>query len=429
MSYRLEIGLALLLASAVGVAVFAAHRTPKPQERDFRASTFLSGPDGSQALYRVMVRLGRPVERRRTALFALVDDTSHRRPSPPALLVVLDPWMPLESAELDQVVRFVQHGGAVLAAGYGGGITRCAGWRLHPDRALDDSVAVGPPLDVGPQQAAPLRLPRAARVFAPRPRGGRLEGLVKRGVAAIAEPCDSLVAERSDTLVAAIDGRPVVLRQNYAGGGTITLASDVGWFRNQVWRDSDVPYVIMPLLAPPLRAERRGRVVWDEYHQGFGRESQSMAAVTWDWMVHSPAGWAIFQLMAVGLMWLAVTAVRFGPPRSVIERRRRSPLEHLEALAAGLESASDSDTAVQRIVAGLRRRLSRAGHVGSTDLKAWLETLELATTTPRGRGSVRRLRHLITQRGGAFPERALDAAQAVEDVWEELRPRTTREAF
>src|SRR5207247_1784199 len=280
MSYRLEIGLALLLASAVGVAAVPAHRTPKPQERDFRLSTFLSGPDGSQALYRVMVRLGRPVERRRTALFALVDDTSHRRPSPPALLVVLDPWMPLESAELDQVVRFVQHGGAVLAAGYGGGITRCAGWRLHPDRALDDSVAVGPPLDVGPQQAAPLRLPRAARVFAPRPRGGRLEGLVKRGVAAIAEPCDSLVVERSDTLVAAIDGRPVVLRQNYAGGGTITLASDVGWFRNQVWRDSDVPYVIMPLLTPPLpRAERRGRVVWDEYHQGFGRESQSMAAV------------------------------------------------------------------------------------------------------------------------------------------------------
>src|SRR6266700_3867010 len=141
MSYRLEIGLALLLASAVGVAVFAAHRTPKPQERDFRASTFLSGPDGSQALYRVMVRLGRPVERRRTALFALVDDTSQRRASPPALVVVLDPPMGLESAELDQVVRFVQHGGAVLAAGYGGGITRCAGWRLHPEGALDDGAA------------------------------------------------------------------------------------------------------------------------------------------------------------------------------------------------------------------------------------------------------------------------------------------------
>jgi hypothetical protein len=336
--------------------------------------------------------------------------------------------MPLEPAELEQVVRFVQQGGAVLAAGFGGGVTRCAGWRIQPERAFDDSVpvqlrhAVG---EVGAQHAVPLRLPRAARVLAPRSRGGQLEGLVKRSVAQREEPCDSLVAEVRDTLVAATNGRPVVLRLHYAGGGTITLASDVGWFRNQVWRDSDVPYVVMPLLIPA----RRGRVVWDEHHQGFGRESQSMAAVTWDWMVHSPTGWAILQLVAVGLVWLAVTAVRFGPARSVIERRRRSPLEHLEALAAGLESSADSDTAVQRIVAGLRRRLSRAGHVGSTDLKSWLETLALATTTPRGRGSVRRLRHLITQRGGASPERALDAAQAVEDVWEELRPRTTRDAF
>ena len=169
--------------------------------------------------------------------------------------------------------------------------------------------------------------------------------------------------------------------------------------------------------------------MWDEYHQGFGRAAPSLAAHTWEWMVHSPAGWAILQLVAVGLIWLAVTAVRFGPAREGVERRRRSPLEHLEALAAGLESAADSDTAVRRIVAGLRRRLSRAGHVGSGDLETWLETLELATTSTRGRGAVRRLRHLITQRGGASPERVLDAAQAVEDVWEELRPRTTRDAF
>ena len=421
MSYRLELGLALLLAGAIGVAVFAAHRTPKPAERDFRASTFLSGPDGSQALYRVLVQLRRPVERRRVALFSLARDTSPQRRSlpAPALLVVLQPWMPLESAELEEVVWFVQHGGAVLAAGSGGGITRCAGWRLQPERMLDESVAVRPPNVAGGDA---LRLPKAARVLAPRPPGARLEGLVKRGVTPPDEGCETLLAKARDTVVAALSGRPVVLRLHYPGGGTITLASDVGWFRNQMWRDTDVPYVVLPLLIPA----RRGRVVWDEYHQGFGRESPSMAALTWDWLLHSPAGWAILQLVAVGLVWLAVTAVRFGPARSVIERRRRSPLEHLEALAAGLESAADSNTAVQRIVAGLRRRLSRAGQIGGADLRAWLETLELATTTPRGRGAVRRLRHLITQRGG---EHALDAAQAVEDVWEELRPRRTRDAF
>ena len=424
MSYRLEVGLAVLLAGAIGLAILAANRTPKPTERDFRTSTLLAGPEGSQALYGVMLRLGRPVARRRTPLFTLADDTT-RKPGSPALLVVLDPPIPLDEMELGQIDRFVHQGGAVLAAGYGGGITRCAGWRVQPDRFRDDSVAVRPPADVGAQHAAPLRLPRAARVFGPRVRRERLAGLVKRGRVAAPDACETLVAKSQDTLVAAVNGRPVVLRLRYEGGGTITLASDAGWFRNQVWRDTDVPYVVLPLLA----TTRAGRVVWDEYHQGFGQPSSTMAAITWDWLLQSPAGWAILQLVAVGLVWLAVTAVRFGPPREGVERRRRSPLEHLEALAAGLESAVDSDTAVQRIVGGLRRRLSRAGHVGNTDLKAWLATLELATTTPRGRGSVRRLRHLIIQRGGAAPERALDAAQAVEDVWEELRPRTTRDAF
>ena len=419
MSYRLEIGLALLLAGAIGVAIIAANRTPKPTERDFRTSTLLTGPEGSQAVYGVMTRLGRPVGRRRTPLFTLADDTV-RKAGSPALLIVLDPPIPLDDTEIEQVERFVRQGGAILAAGYGGGITRCAGWRLLPERMLDDSVAVRPP-----PGAERLRIPRAGRVLAPRVRRERLAGLVKRTRIAAPEACDTLVARSQDTLIAAVDGRPIVLRLHYAGGGTITLASDDGWFRNQVWRDTDVPYVVVPLLT----ANRSGRVIWDEYHQGFGRQSSSMAAITWDWLLHSPAGWAILQLVAVGLVWLAVTAVRFGPPRSVIERRRRSPLEHLEALAAGLESAVDTNTAVQRIVGGLRRRLSRAGHVGNTDLKEWLATLELATTTPRGRGSVRRLRHLIIQRGGAAPERALDAAQAVEDVWEELRPRTTRDAF
>jgi len=419
MSYRLEIGLVLLLATAIGVAVFAANRTPKPAEPDRRASTYLSGPDGSQALYRVMVRLGRPMERRRTALFGLsADTTTHRTRA--ALLVVLNPPISLDDVELDEVVTFVAHGGAVLAAGHGGGITSCAGWRREPEGYVDDSSTVRPI----EQNGARLRLPRAARVLVPRQRDGRLSALVKRSVATSNAACDTLTPVAQDTLVAAMKGQPVLLRLRYASGGSITLASDAGWFRNRVWRDTDVPYVVLPILM----TTGRGRVVWDEYHQGFARATPTVAAVTWDWAIHSPVGWGLLQLVAVGLVWLSVTAVRFGPARAVIERRRRSPLEHLEALAAGLEGADDADIAVQRIVAGLRRRLSRTGQAGGANLNAWLESLSLATTTPRGRGAVLRLRALINQRGGA-PERVLAAAQAVEDVWEELRPRTTRDAF
>ena len=143
-----------------------------------------------------------------------------------------------------------------------------------------------------------------------------------------------------------------------------------------------------------------------------------------DWLANSPAGWALLQLMGVGLVAVAMAAVRFGPAQAVIDRRRRSPLEHVEALAASLEGAGGVDTTVALIVAGLRRRLGRAGVLRPDEQQAWLSTLELALPTVRARDAVRRLQQAETQPGG--PERALAAAQAMEDVWEELRPPPTR---
>jgi hypothetical protein len=131
----------------------------------------------------------------------------------------------------------------------------------------------------------------------------------------------------------------------------------------------------------------------------------------------------LFQLAAVVLMWLAVRAVRFGPARDVVERRRRSPLEHVEALAAGLEGAGGVEAAVTLTVSGLRRRLSRAGQPARGDPRQWLAALELALPGARGRRAARRLQETLTKPGGA--ERVLAAAQAVEDVWEELRPRAS----
>lgn len=419
MSSRLEMWLAALIAVAIGVAVWAAHRTPKPPEQDSRASTLLAGPQGSRAVYDILVRLGRPVQRRRAPLYAFTGDSSHRA----ALLVVLDPPMPLEPAELEQVVRYVRQGGAVLSAGGGGGILRCVGWRLQPDGWIDDSVDVVRPsgLDAG-------ALPPAARVLVPRSsdstRIEELQGLVKHRAESLSA-CTGLVPDRREPLLYAANGRPVLLRLWYpGGGGSVTLASDPGWFTNQVWRDTDVPVVVLPLLTSPRG--RRGRIVVDEYHQGFGSDEHSVIALSWAWLRQSPLGWAVLQILAIGLVWLAVLAVRFGPARDAVERRRRSPLEHLEALGAGLESAHDEGTAVQRLVSGLQRRLS-VSRTGRTD--AWLEGLELAMRRPEGRAAVRRLRHLMKERNGANGDRVLAAAQAVEDVWEELRPRSKREQY
>jgi len=84
------------------------------------------------------------------------------------------------------------------------------------------------------------------------------------------------------------------------------------------------------------------------------------------------------------------------------------------------------DTAVALTVSGLRRRLGRAGALSVEGQRSWLAALELGLPTATGRNAVRELQRTINQPGG--PERALAAAQAVEDVWEELRPQTTRVA-
>jgi len=421
MSYRLEIGTALLLAVAIAIGIWAANQKPRAPDLDFRTSTYLSGPRGSKALYEVLAGLGRLSERRRTPLSTLATERAHR----PAILVLLDPIIDLEDAELEQVTRYVRAGGAVVATGDGAGVTFCTGWRTH-------SGGIGHTDTVGVRSLeTDVRLPPTARVLTARQpettARGPLEKL-RKGAEEDSRPdaCNTLAPFKVDTVVVALNNRPAILRLRYRGGGTITLVADPAWFSNRAWRDTDLPIALLPLLTP--RAERPGRVAWDEYHQGFGYGNQgSFSARTWDWLRSTPVGWAILQLVAVALVWLAMTAVRFGPALSVIERRRRSPLEHLEALGAGLERAADTDTAVERLALGLRRRLSRAGHVGDGNVLPWLESLELAMRGPQGRAAVRRLHHLLTARD-RDEQRVLLAAQAVEDVWEELRPRTTRNA-
>ena len=112
--------------------------------------------------------------------------------------------------------------------------------------------------------------------------------------------------------------------------------------------------------------------------------------------------------------------VRFGPVRSVIRRTRRSPLEHVRALATALQAARGHDVAVELLVRGLRRRLSRDGRAGREPAADWLASLAERTRSPRARAAAVRLRELTRPRRSVDDVRA--AANAVEDVWQELRP-------
>ena len=122
----------------------------------------------------------------------------------------------------------------------------------------------------------------------------------------------------------------------------------------------------------------------------------------------------------MGLLALLFGSVRFGPARPGIPRARRAPLEHLRALAAALASARGHDVAIGAMVRGLRRRLVPPGLRTRGDWRVWLTRLGGTTLSPRARGAMALLDSLT--RPGQPSSSVLRAANAVEDVWEDLKP-------
>ncbi len=396
---------------ALGLAALAGVLSaPARGLDDRRLSTYVAGPNGAKGFADVLRRLGVAVERRRRPYFDLASGTARARHA--VLFAFLDVERPT-APELAAIADYVGRGGRIFVAGVTG-IETCFGYRSQRLRrgAGADSAAVRGP--------AGWRVPDARRGLRRMPP----ESLAAEpGAGAPEQRCTARPGARVDTLLRTVDGGAVALRLLFPSGGEVILLADGRFLTNRALRETDAGLAVLPWFLDG----RTHRVTTDEYHLGFGLRG-SLSGASWAWLIDHPLGWAILQLMVLALVWLAVQAVRFGPARPVVERRRRSPLEHLEALAAGLDGAAGADTAVRLTVRGLRRRLSRTGREGAPagGEQQWLAALELALPTARGREAVRRLERYVGEPGGV--ERVLAAAQSVEDVWEELRPRTTRDA-
>lgn len=415
----LAFGIALVLAALAGV-----RSAPSEDLFDVRRSTYLTGPDGAKGFADALEALGVRVERRRRALFGMAADTVGVDPSAWYALLSLIP-QPLDFSraargarggalpspvEARELMRYAGRGGALLLAGRTG-IERCLGVRVvRLARGERDVVEVSSPSGAEGLPAARFVLRRIGRAAQ---EGGEAD------TDEFGTPrCEAPEIVSTRLLLRAANGRAVAWKIRLEGGGRVILVADSRYFSNQFLRETDAGLAVLRWLLD----ERPTRVIVDEYHQGFGKGG-SIFAAAWHWARTRPGGWAILQLAFAGLLALAVSAVRFGPALRVVERRRRSPLEHLDALAVGLERAEGRDTAVQLIAMGLRRRLSRTSHlrrVSGRDLKQWLESLALAARSSEARAAVKRLGWLLRERGG--DERVLNAAKSVEDVWEALRP-------
>lgn len=400
---RGEVALVLaILAGLVVAAILGERAAPSGDLFDLRRSTLLSGPNGAKGLTDALEALGVRVERRRRAWFRLGADTSSLDRS--TLLVFLDiaRALPLTEVELSTLRDFVAGGGSVFLAGRND-LESCLGVDIV-DLLLEggpDSLVVGE--DAEDRQVRPSRAVLDWRAAGDPDRREEL-------------PCVPLVPPRVDTLLSGVDGRSVAWRMHFGGGGRAIVLADSRYVSNRDLRETDAGVVVLPwVIEPPPSV-----VLVDEYHQGFGRRG-SIFAAAWRWARSSPLGWAMLQLAVAGLAGLAVASVRFGPAIKLGERRRRSPVEHLDALAVGLERAEAGGTAIQLMVSGLRRRLRSRAVVSRRrrdDSGQWLATLALGARGANAGRAVDRLRGILMERESE--ERVRRAALAVEDVWEAL---------
>lgn len=377
---RTELGIALGAVLLLGILAAVLGSGGPPADEDLRRSTYLTGRLGARGYADALGLLGVRVDRIRHRVRSLpAADTSVGG----TVFVALDPSADLSPLDGMHLSRFADSGGGLLLAGPGAAAAMaCYRYSVvdaPATRAVigDDTLRIGAVLQVTPDSA------RRGRSLLDD--GGDVQ-------------CGPVPVSHVDTLLTSTSGMPVALWLLLDSGSTVTLVSDGVLFSNRLLRETDAGEFALGLVVGKYE-----HALIDEYHHGFG-PSGGMLAAARSWSVSSPLGWAFWQLAIVSLLALAVAAVRFGPARRVVERRRRSSLEHVRALATALAAARGHDVAIGLLVRGLRRRLARPGEPLRGEPHARLAALESLTCGPPGADRVRR------------------AALAVEDVWQDLKP-------
>ncbi len=336
--------LAAVLLFFVVVAVFTPQRT---LSNDWRASSLSVEPRGARVAYELAERLGWRVGR--TIADSIVPDER-------TVAVVLDPPLAFRAKEVHALLDGVRRGGALLYA-------------MHDD-ALNDSLHVhsaNPGYELRPDSMQALSgscevpSPFSDRVISSF-QGNSLYLLAVEDSGALRVPVDTLLRIRVQTqerdsttppFLPAVIGFPF-------GKGRVVVVADVDLFRNDNVRvcawDAAVQVVRMfEYLRGGGAQPSRTTLLFDEYHQGHGVRPGTTRAIT-RYLQQTASGKALAHLGIAGVVLLLALGPRSLAPRDPERIERRSPLEHVDALARAYWQVHATRTATRRLLRGVRRR-------------------------------------------------------------------------
>jgi hypothetical protein len=173
----------------------------------------------------------------------------------------------------------------------------------------------------------------------------------------------------------------------------VAVIADPDLLRNDVMRvcrwGADVAAVrVLEYVSVDGPGGRRDRLVFDEYHQGFGDQPGTMRGI-FRYLGRTASGHLVLQLAGAGLVLLLAIGPRLLTPRPTERIERRSPLEHVDALARAYRMVGASRTATSRLLHGVRRRVEHAlglhaAASGDDAFLAWAESRAPSRATDIG---------------------------------------------
>jgi hypothetical protein len=336
-----------LLAALLIVTVLF---TPEPSagNDDPRLSTYSAQSRGARLLYELADRLGWNV--RRTASTVLPLDSS-------STVAILAPAVQFRAREVHDVLEHVRAGGGLLVVIDRGAsvFADSLGLRRHFYRdslLLPTSSRSCPPPDS-----------RVRAYLAGDGPGSR------SSISAFTLQTTSLHAVDTMLAVRAMVGNapevlPVMLAATL-GAGRVVVVGATGPLKNETLRHCPEAFDVLAVRALEfLTAGTRSKdLVFDEYHQGYGAHAGSLPAILTEF-AGTRSGRMFFQLAGAGLLLLLAVAPRVLPPGEAAPPDRRSPIEHVDALARAYQQVGATRTAGSRLLRGLRRRIAHGAIPG-----------------------------------------------------------------
>lgn len=161
------------------------------------------------------------------------------------------------------------------------------------------------------------------------------------------------------------DNRNILVDVPY-GAGQIVFLSDP-----YIVANGGINLVDNAQLAINIVASREGIIAFDEYHQGYGTDSNQL----FRFFAGTPVIPIFFQLaLILGLIFLSQSR-RFARAVPAPEPNRLSKLEYVSAMAELQQRTKGYDLAIENIYTDFRRRVSRL--VGVDSLKTRRQDLAL----------------------------------------------------